>query len=253
MTKPNGYVIYEGPSQYDGKPIMVVALGFAKASTNSKTGGMIQTYIMRSDIHPKEASITGEDASICGDCIHRGRADGTKAHGRSCFVNLGHGPRAVYDAYHRGNYPRMSPEVVGRLVADVGGKVRIGYYGDGAMAPMSVWTGLVGESRNTAYSHQWRDRPQFATFAMASVESEAERREAKALGWRTYRCREAGAPVLQGETECPASEERGKLLTCEQCLLCDGTRRNRKSDVTIIVHGTLKGNFKKVIPLQVAH
>ena len=70
MTKkPTGYVIYEGASLLDGKPIMVVAL---LKSSNGKTGNMVQTYIMRSDMNPMEASKMGEDFSICGNCPHKG-------------------------------------------------------------------------------------------------------------------------------------------------------------------------------------
>jgi hypothetical protein len=64
---------------------------------------MIQTYIMRSDVPPIDAVKSGEDASICGGCVHRG--DGT-GKGRSCYVTLMHGPRGVYAAYKRGSYPR---------------------------------------------------------------------------------------------------------------------------------------------------
>ena len=35
MKKPNGFVIYDGPSLMDGKPIGVVAI---RKSSNTKTG-----------------------------------------------------------------------------------------------------------------------------------------------------------------------------------------------------------------------
>ena len=72
MSKaPNGYILYRGPSAIDGKPIMVIATGFANKSSNGKTGDMIQTWIIREDIAPNEAIKSGEDESICGQCIHR--------------------------------------------------------------------------------------------------------------------------------------------------------------------------------------
>src|SRR4051812_46786701 len=44
--KPNGLILYRGPSLLDGKPIVVVAIGFARKSKNLKTGNMLGTYIL---------------------------------------------------------------------------------------------------------------------------------------------------------------------------------------------------------------
>ena len=48
--KINGAILWEGTSSYDGQPIAVIMTGIAQASTNRKTGDMIQTYILRQDI-----------------------------------------------------------------------------------------------------------------------------------------------------------------------------------------------------------
>ena len=57
---PNGYILYQGPSNIDGKPIVVIATGFANKSANGKTGDMIQTWIIREDIAPNVLSETGK-------------------------------------------------------------------------------------------------------------------------------------------------------------------------------------------------
>jgi hypothetical protein len=60
MSKtPNGYILYQGPSAIDGKPIVVIATGFASKSNNGKTGDMIQTWIIRQDIAPHLAVKSG--------------------------------------------------------------------------------------------------------------------------------------------------------------------------------------------------
>jgi hypothetical protein len=111
MKKTNGYIIYRGPSELDGEPIVVVATGFAKGSTNTKTGGgLIQTWILRDDIDPMVAANTGADSSICAQCQHRGviitMPDGTLLNkGRSCYVTLFQAPLNVFRTMHRGNYP----------------------------------------------------------------------------------------------------------------------------------------------------
>jgi len=62
-------IIYNGPSLLDGQPIVVIA---TYSNRNRKTGHVVQTYILLRDINPLEASKTGADYSICGDCIMRG-------------------------------------------------------------------------------------------------------------------------------------------------------------------------------------
>ena len=66
--RPNGFVIYEGPSLIDGAPIVVIATGLVRKSRNPKTGWMIQTWIMRADIAPNIALRKRLDRSVCGDC-----------------------------------------------------------------------------------------------------------------------------------------------------------------------------------------
>ena len=72
VKKFKGVVVYEGASLLDGKPTVVIA---TRDTGNRKTGGMVQTFIMRSEIDPITASRTGEDYSVCGNCIHRGTAN----------------------------------------------------------------------------------------------------------------------------------------------------------------------------------
>ena len=52
-------IIYKGPSLLDGKPIVVIA---TLSNRNSKTGNVVQTYILKSDTNPLEASKTGADS-----------------------------------------------------------------------------------------------------------------------------------------------------------------------------------------------
>jgi hypothetical protein len=46
-------VLYRGPSLLDGSPIVAIA---TIGSTNVKTGPMVQTWILRADMNPLEAS-----------------------------------------------------------------------------------------------------------------------------------------------------------------------------------------------------
>lgn len=53
MSKPRGFIFYRGFSPVDGAPIVGIAV---LKSKNTKTGNMIQTYILRVDVHPIDVS-----------------------------------------------------------------------------------------------------------------------------------------------------------------------------------------------------
>lgn len=234
--KPSGYIIYRGPSLLDGKPIVVVAI--TKESKNSKTGNMVQTYIMADNgKSPVESARSLEDVSVCGDCKHR------RGNGGSCYVNLGQGPRSVMDGVMRGIYPE---DLVGACLATAGRKVRLGTYGDPAAVPAGIWSPLLyNAAGHTGYTHQWANgkADHVKQWCMASVDTPKESFDAWANGWRTFRVRTADTWLAGREFICPASEEANKRLTCSTCMACSGGIDSGKASVTIIVHGSLKKRF----------
>ena len=244
-------VIYRGISLLDGvSPIAVVVTGIKHRSGNAKTGGMIQTYIVRDDMRPKDAIDTGADVAICGQCPHRKQADGS----RSCYVNLATGLSVVGRKLMAGEYPDVDVSEV--ALACAGRPVRLGTYGDPAAVPLTVWEALTAHASNwTGYTHQWRLAPvaPFARYLMASCDSEADRVDAKRSGWRTFRVRtvaESLAPLMQGEIACPASFEAGKRTTCERCGLCAGSTKRAK-DIAIINHSsTARAALRRLSVLQ---
>jgi hypothetical protein len=237
-------IIYQGPSLIDGAPIVAIAL-FSKR--NAKTGGVVQTYILRADIDPRKASKTGADISICGDCPMRGtptkKRSAKQAAKRKCYVLLGQGPLIVWNAFKRGVYADAS---AARVELGRGRVVRVGTYGDGAAVPFHVWEQLTRESSgHTAYSHQaTKPGAEFnQSFYMRSVESESEAREAWRAGQRTFRVVRNVADIVKGaEILCPASKEAGKRTTCADCKLCAGAAIAAKS-IAIPAHGAGGRNF----------
>jgi hypothetical protein len=243
LSKANGVILYEGPSKLDGAPIVVIAVGIRKNSTNSKTGAMIQTYIIRSDMDPISAVKSGADSAICGNCVHRGNED--LGIGRSCYVTLIHGPRSVYASYKRGIYPRASAFEAAALFA--GRMVRLGTYGDPAAAPYAMWTVALGKASGwTGYTHQWRAiDTRWASLVMASADSVDDMSEAHAKGYRTFRVSPKGEGNLKGlEISCPASEEMGKVTDCLSCKACMGTSAKARVSVQIAAHGAGKKHVR---------
>ena len=245
MKAPTGYTFYKGPSMLDGLPIVGVAI--VGRSSNSKTGQMIQTYMLANNgLSALESARSGADASICGECPHRRyHAHGIPGKQGACYVNLGQGPRAVSDGIRRGIYPAFDSTARDRLR---GRLIRLGSYGDPAAIPFHTWADLLkGTDGHTGYTHQWKD-PRFARFGMlcmASVDSEAEAHAAWLAGWRTFRVKSPESLKLSGEVVCPASAEAGHKVTCSACLACDGA--GGKRSIVIDAHGSLKGRFEEAV------
>jgi hypothetical protein len=237
-ARPAGVVLYRGPSLIDGAPIVAVA---TFETSNRKTGDMVQTWILRADRDPVRAVATGADRSICGACPHRGDGDG----GRSCYVNVGQAPRAVWLAARRRRYLRRLPDSCPDWLH--GRAVRLGSYGDPGAVPVAIWRGLlawIGADRWTGYTHQWRSRPALRTLCMASCDSFKEAAEARRRGWRPFLVldRSAEAPEDAGlgrAIACPAQGPDPRT-TCERCALCAGSseRTAGAPAVWIAAHGS---------------
>jgi len=228
-------VIYRGPSLYDGAPIVVVA---AWSKRNRKTGGMLQTYVIRDDMDPLQASKTGADRAICGDCPHRGDAtaepDRKQAKNRTCYVFLGQGPLIVWRALQRGAYPAaLQPQA--RAALGRGRLVRVGTYGDPGAVPAYVWEQLLSEASGwTAYTHQSGWRPDLA---MQSADSYDQAARFWAQGQRTFRVVASTDEIdLEREVICPASKEAGARTTCAKCKLCNGAASKSPKSVAIVQH-----------------
>lgn len=231
-------ILYTGPSLLDGRPIVAIATA---GTSNAKTGDMVQTWILRADMDPLEASASEADSSVCGQCPHR------RSLGGSCYVTLHQAPRAVWYAWWRGSY--STPEAgrrVRRAIAN-GAGVRLGAYGDPAAVPVEVWRSLLeGAPAHTGYTHQWRNpvAAPLRTLVMASCDSDEDCRDAAAAGWRYFRVKVPGEAPPAGSVEC-LSDARG--VTCRDCGICNGARPNRDrqpTNVWIDVHGSLSSRFQ---------
>lgn len=220
----NGYVLWEDAT------VAFIATGVKSASANRKTGAMVQTWIIRKDMDPVTAVKTGADDAICGTCPHRG-INGAK---RSCYVNVGQAPLAIFKAFRAGKYPTLEDYGVFK-----GRSVRLGAYGDPAVVPFNVLEAIVAHATMwTGYTHQWRTAdPRLAGLCMASADSVEEYREARRAGYRAFVVVPKDGAFPQGTVEC-MSTARG--ITCDTCGACAGTRLGAKVNavsIAIQAHG----------------
>lgn len=248
--KTLGYIAYEGPSEIDGAPIVVIVNKIDSDSENEKTGALVQTFIIRSDIAPTDALKTGQDESICGDCEHRPIL-ALKNGKPPCYVNVGRSVLSVYGAYKRGRYVKADPATIARALA--GKIVRLGTYGDPFAAPVRMWAQITRYAAGRrGYTHQWQnprfDAAAWSPLVMASADTIEQAALANLMGLRVFRV-SVGVDKQPGETICPASAEGGKKSTCAKCTLCAGTSIQAR-DVVIADHAS--GHQKRVIRLASA-
>jgi hypothetical protein len=221
--------IWRGASLFDKAPIVVLATGLRRGSRNAKTGAMVQTWILRTDVDPVSAVKSGEDDTTCGTCPHRA--------GAGCYVDVSRAPLSVWRSWRAGRIPRATDADLARIRSL---PVRIGSYGDPGAVPVFVWESITAEGqRRTGYTHAWRTRPDLQNFCMASADSAAEHHVAQSQGWRTFRVispvDDVDMGARPGEIECLA-ESRGK--SCIDCGLCHGSGpKAAKASIFIQAHG----------------
>lgn len=197
MKSPRGATVWRGPSQIDGTPIVCILTGLqASGSGNAKTGAMVQAWILVDGMKPIDAWRAGKDAGICGECPHRGWK-GSERTKRSCYVSFATGLAVVGKQALAGMYPDVDPSTLGDVLR--GRVLRMGAYGDPAAVPLRVWQTLAGMVDGwTGYTHQWRELKHagLAGYVMASADSFADRENAVAAGWRTFRVTRDTLPPL---------------------------------------------------------
>ncbi|MCP4741374.1 MAG: hypothetical protein GY871_03985 [Actinomycetales bacterium] len=232
-SKPTGVVVYRGASELDGAPIVAVLTGLGRQSSNAKTGGLLQLWILPdSGSKPHETLRNGEDAAVCGDCPHRPATNG------SCYVRVYNAPRSVYAAYQRDRYPALGTVTLPKR------GIRLGAWGDPAALPFGAVESLLKWAQMNAlpvlgYTHQWRTADvRWKACLMASADALSEAREARALGWRTFRVRRPDEPLLAREAVCPASVEANHATECAACKACDGNAGGRRNSIAIMAHGS---------------
>lgn len=245
-------ILWEGASPIDGSPIALIATGIGKASKNSKTGAMIQTWIIRTDVPPHIAAKTGEDVSICGDCTHRYRLHSNGKHYRTCYVTVFQAPLSIYRCYQRNGYRQSTARDRQAIRAS---NLRMGSYGDPALIPYAIWETILPPKKKdrTGYTHLWNSDlvtidKRFKLILMASADSSNERAMAQSIGWRTFEVIPPNAPAPDKGFLCPSDETQQKKIPCADCGACNGNPRGKGASPYIYAHGV---NSKRVGALHV--
>jgi len=261
----SSYNVFRGRS-VDGTPILAVISGLtrrkSRRSKNGKTGPMAQVSVYVDNGESPGSNVrSGADKGVCNDCPLRPSEASTC---RECGHAVAVGPHiwqckecgtwnircyVVTDKGEASKHKAAEPRPVDMsgalavIASDPSIRVRFGSYGNMSNIPREALEPMLQACADrpkgwTLYEHRWAD-PRFQwlrAYAMASVSSLAEAREASALGWRYFRAREPGEPLQHNEAECPSA--RG--VSCYNCGLCNGVgtdeRRARVRSITITGH-----------------
>jgi len=249
--------IWTGPSAYTSNPIVVTAA----LGGNTGTGRVIDLTIapvavadavrdhggpggQRGGVYVKALRDSIDD--VCGGCSH-------KTNG-SCYVQ--HNVRSAgQPAKHLAT---SAPTVSGRegwqAILRMGklsgfGGVRSAVAGSAGSIPADVWSWIESDTKEAGlsflgYCEDWRtgNSAHLRGTHMASVQSRASARKARALGWGVFaslpvQAFAGGYTLPEGATLCPKSAEaknvHGLPVTCTACGLCDGGERT----VFVVQHG----------------
>lgn len=222
MRIKNTYILWEGKSQFDDTPLVVLLSG-VRYSDNDKTGNMLQTFILRQDMLPTEAVKKGDDFSTCGNCPQR-PITARKTKSSVCYVNLGQGINQVWRKYALGKYTHLQDADYHHLK---GRKLRMGSYGDPAAIPFSVWSKLLSHvSSHTGYTSSWREPVAYHLkgICQASCNTVELKNKAESLGWNTFTNVPEGSNAPDNAVLCP--NVKNDEIKCLTCGLCDGKKQN---------------------------
>ena len=217
-------------------------------SSNDKTNNVATVWHTVEGKSALDAANTGADEATCNGCpkrpflwkkryernLEKLQAEGMKKGkatklakekaGARCYVNLIHGAGSVSKSK---THKTVDPSDVGTLLKinklDV---VRFGGYGN----PSNMESAKdIIDSLPEGISHlgyispdQWAKRDDLAGYFQASVDNVKQWKKAQNKGFSTFRLRQLGEPLQEGEKVCPASYEAGKATNCSKCKGCDG-------------------------------
>lgn len=240
-----GFVFFNGPSLIiPNVEIVGISTLF---SENTKTGPMIQTWILAANLHPIEAVKSGLDRAICGDCKLRFPMKPTEPRFkesirwrfRLCYVTVSRVGAAVFRAFRDGSYPDLSLDPDRIMKLSLGRVIRIGSYGEPTAIPIEAWNPILSSVLGyTGYTQRWlwKENQAWRPYLRASCHSDKQVEMANKMGWQTFRTLYPNQSPLDSEKLCPASKEAGKVMTCFQCMACGGSDGKSREPIYIPLH-----------------
>lgn len=215
---------------HETEKIVVIVAGLKTKSINTKTGGLLQVYILVKADTPINAHKIGLDSLVCGECVHRGQ----NGKNRSCYVEIGKAPGTIWKSWKAGRIATWS----GDLEIFRGRQLRWGAYGDPVNIPLDIMTRINAVLDSwTGYTHQADKYPDHADVLQVSCDTIDQAEQWQARGFNTFRVTVDPEVLLPGERICPSYTHGAN---CADCMACRG--KTGRSFV-IPAHGIGARNF----------
>ena len=210
-----------------------VATCLVNASSNRKTGYVIQTYFIDKSRLTNQPKVFG---SKCHDCsaVNYCYVTRDKISVRKALKKLIGGEKTTYTFV-------TFEQAIQAIKLSRNTSIRIGTYGDPSIMSIDDLISICKAKKQLSYTHFWQDEnlQELKRICMASTANMYEDLEAKALGWRTFRVRlTKNAPILPSAIQCLYES---KNIQCVKCGLCNGialdNKRKDVADIWIYGHG----------------
>jgi hypothetical protein len=179
------------------------------------------------------------DGKVCFDCpfaVSNGaKLSACYTHKMMQYSGFLSSLRSIGKLMQFDDIPEYSIQIGADIVTMCDNKyVRFGTYGEPSLMPIALVKCIVVVAKSwTGYTHQWRKKPEYAPYFMASTHTEEEERVATLIGYRSF---VASPTPISKFISCPASEEMGFKSNCSKCGLCSGTQGKGKKSVIILEH-----------------
>jgi hypothetical protein len=143
--------------------------------------------------------------------------------------------RSVRALYTWDALPELNADMERDILKFAAGRfVRFGTYGEPSLLPIELTRTICAVAKNwTGYTHQYKERAEFAPYFMASTHSEEEEQSARLNSWRSFVATKSDVKTF---VHCPASKEMNYKSNCSKCGLCSGTSGKGNKSVNILLH-----------------
>lgn len=176
------------------------------------------------------------DEPVCMDCPMSSRANGgCYTHSYIQYRGFLSQLRSIGKTY---NTFDDIPDHNWRMYVDIlkmceGRFVRFGSYGEPSLLSYALVKLICSRAKSwTGYTHQFRKKPEYLNYFMASVHSSDE----LAPEYRSFLVGGSDTPKTSDIVSCPASKEMGYKSSCNKCGLCSGILGKGQKSILIFEH-----------------
>lgn len=220
----------------------VIALSKTTNSKISNGESVVQTWhYSRGQFESAQRKVSQKeffsyDEPVCMDCPMSSRANGgCYTHSYLQFSGFLSQLRSIGKTYKTfDDIPDLDIHSFTEAIGMCTGRfVRFGSYGEPSLLNHEMVRLMCAQAKSwTGYTHQFRKKPEYLQYFMASVHSSDE----LSPSYRSFLVGGSETPKTSDLVSCPASKEMGYKSSCSKCGLCSGTLGKGQKSILIFEH-----------------